>query len=455
MVIKTSIIRLSYSFILLAQLLLAVAVFVRPAQAQTPVGYWTFDDGAGMKAVDSSGNGHTATLVNGVKWVSEPIGNAVSANAAQGQYVLIPAIDLSGTSAVTVTLWANRTYSTIGRHALFEATSNYANSVTGFGFFPDDADCNGIQAALHGDLGYTANCYSQPSSGVWHHLAVVFDKSQTGGEEITFYVDGVLQTANQSLYASTNTNRFGNNLIYLFSRAGITEFTSGMIGDLRIYGSALTAEQIQQIYSSAELGSVSLALSGSGWQQGFDFRNTSTFVTDPSGDTYVLPTTAYPAKGSGVTYGWVKTSLVSARDRNAQLARLAGINYATNGSPATFYVDLPSPGTYSLSLAMGDDGYQQCYTQCQIQFLDGTTVLATLSKGLTRLGYFYDVTGNHWSAAQWPSNNVSQQVTLAGTRLTVVMGLSQSNGDITPLAFLGVAQVSSSPNLAISALRLC
>ena len=356
--------------------------------------------------------------------------------------MLIPAIDLSGTSAVTVTLWANRTYSTIGRHALFEATSNYANSVTGFGFFPDDADCNGIQAALHGDLGYTANCYCQPSSGVWHHLAVVFDKSQTGGEEIKFYVDGVLQTANQSLSASTNTNRFGNNLIYLFSRAGITEFTSGMIGDLRIYGSALTAEQIQQIYSNAELGSVSLALSGSGWQQGFDFRNTSTFVTDPSGDTYVLPTTAYPTKGSGVTYGWVKTSLVSARDRNAQLdPRLAGINYATNGSPATFYVDLPSPGTYSLSLAMGDDGYQQCYTQCQIQFLDGTTVLATVSKGLTRLGYFYDVTGNNWSAVQWPSNNVSQQVTLAGTRLTVVVGMSQSNGDITPLAFLGVAQV--------------
>src|SRR5208283_4855223 len=79
------------------------------------------------------------------------------------------------------------------------------------------------------------------------------------------------------------------------------------------------------------------------WQQGFDFRNTSTFVTDPAGDTYVLSTTAYPTQGSGVTYGWVNTSLVNARDRNAQLdPRLAGINYATNGSPATFYVDLPS-----------------------------------------------------------------------------------------------------------------
>src|SRR5271166_4638146 len=188
------------------------------------------------------------------------------------------------------------------------------------------------------------------------------------------------------------------------------------------------------------------------FQQGFDFRNTSTYVTDPTGDTYVLSTTAYPTKGSGVTYGWVNTSQVNARDRNAQLdPRLAGINYATNGAPATFYVDLPSAGTYNLSLAMGDAGYQGCYTQCQIQFLDGSTVLFTLSEGLTQLGYFYDAKGNNWSAAKWPANNVSQQVTLAGTRLTVVVGLSQGNGDITPLAFLGVAQVSSSGNFAISA----
>jgi hypothetical protein len=54
-----------------------------------------------------------------------------------------------------------------------------------------------------------------------------------------------------------------------------------------------------------------------GWQQGFDFRNTAAFVTDPPGDTYVLPTTKYPTTVNGVTFGWVKTSLVQGRDRNA------------------------------------------------------------------------------------------------------------------------------------------
>ena len=66
--------------------------------------------------------------------------------------------------------------------------------------------------------------------------------------------------------------------------------------------------------------------------------------------------------------------------------------------------------------------------QCQVQFLDGSTVLATVSGGATNGGYFYDATGNNWSAAAWPSSNLSQQVTLAGTRLTVVVGTNKSYG---------------------------
>jgi hypothetical protein len=187
---------------------------------------------------------------------------------------------------------------------------------------------------------------------------------------------------------------------------------------------------------------VTLTVTGSGgWQQGFDFRNTQSFVTDPPGDNYVLSTTAYPTKANGVTYGWVNTNLVQGRDRNAKLdPRLAGVNLITNGSPATFYVDLPSSGTYNLSLAMGDAGYQECWVQCQIQFLDGNKLLATVTRGAINLGYFYDAKGNSWSAAAWPTSNVKQQVTLTGTRLTVIVGTNQASGDMTPIAFLGVSQ---------------
>src|SRR5664279_2536393 len=233
---------------LLVQVVLAVGALATSAHAQAPVGLWKFDDASGTKASDSSGNGRTVTLVNGVGWVTGIIGGAVSANGGKGQYISIPNIDLSGTNAVTVALWSNRTYSTGGGHLLFEATTNFNNSTTGFALLPDDGSCLGISAALRGEAGTTTNCYSQPSSGIWHHLAVVFDKSQTGGNEVAFYVDGVLQTPNRSLFASTNTNNFGNNPIYIFSRGGTSNFDSGLVDDFAIYNSALTAVQIQQMY---------------------------------------------------------------------------------------------------------------------------------------------------------------------------------------------------------------
>ena len=90
--------------------------------------------------------------------------------------------------------------------------------------------------------------------------------------------------------------------------------------------------------------------------------------------------------------------------------------------------------------------------QCQIQFLDGSTVLDTVTVGSEQLGYFYDAQGKNWSAAQWPKSNLSQQVTLAGSRLTVVVGTSKASGDSTPMAFLGVTQLSGgSANYTISA----
>ena len=193
-------------------------------------------------------------------------------------------------------------------------------------------------------------------------------------------------------------------------------------------------------------------LSVSAFSIGFDFRNTATFVMDPPGDTYVLSTTAYPTNFNGVNFGWTNVNVVQGRDRSTQVdPRLAGLNFATNGSPATFYVDLPSSGTYTLALAMGDDGYPACPVQCQIQFLDGSTVLATLMEGPENVGYFYDAQGNNWSAANWPGKNVTLGVAIAGTRLTMILGSNVSNDDYTPIAFLGLTEVTSAPSFLMSA----
>jgi hypothetical protein len=216
------------------------------------VGYWPFEENGGTTAADFAG-ANTASLANGVSWVSGEIGNAIMANG-QNQYAIIPAVDLSGTNAVTVALWVNRTYSTDGGHTLFEAGSSLDNSTTGFGLFPDDQSCGGINVSLKGNVGYNGGCYNQPTSGVWHQLVAVYDKSQNKTNEVTLYIDGILQKPRQPYQSSNNSNKFGYSPIYLFSQGGTTQFTAGSIDDLQIFNRALSASEIQQLYNAAIQG---------------------------------------------------------------------------------------------------------------------------------------------------------------------------------------------------------
>ncbi len=217
------------------------------------VGEWPFDAGSGTTAVDSTGNGHTATLFNGVTWVPGKIGNAISANTTN-QYASTATINLSTTSAVTVAAWVNRTYTSGGTNGntLWEFSTNFNNVSNAFAFFPDEApDCGvtAMEIGIDGNAGYNIKCYTQPTSGVWHHLAVVYDMSQAAANEVNLYIDGVLQTALKQTLNSNNTGTFGSYPLYLFSRAGTTSFSGGQMDDLQLYNRALSATEVKQVFT--------------------------------------------------------------------------------------------------------------------------------------------------------------------------------------------------------------
>ena len=159
----------------------------------------------------------------------------------------------------------------------------------------------------------------------------------------------------------------------------------------------------------------------------------------------VLATTAYPTRGNGVTYGWVATSLVQARDRNAQEdPRLAGMNFATNGSPATFYVDLPSAGTYNLSLAMGDAGYQQCCGAVPDPVPGRQHGAGDGHQGLTQPELFLRCKGEQLVGGGVADEQLEPAGDASGHAADGGGGNESQHGDFTPIAFLGVAQASGS-----------
>jgi hypothetical protein len=212
------------------------------------LGHWTFDEASGPLAADSLG-GLPIMLMNGTTRVAGVAGNAVSADGVD-DWGVTPMLDLSTTATTTVALWVRRTYTLDNNQVLFELGPNFNNSTTGFGLFPDNnAACVGVFIGLVGNVDYSTRCHTQPSSGDWHHLAVIYDKAAAGAAEIILFVDGV-ETPSTLTNIHDNTNLFANDVLYLFARGGITEFLAGDIDELRVFNRGLTAAEVQQVYQA-------------------------------------------------------------------------------------------------------------------------------------------------------------------------------------------------------------
>jgi len=78
--------------------------FIRTASAEL-VGYWSFDEGSGEIAKDSSGNGNDGTLENGTAWTDGQSGYAVQFDGADDCVNLGNAGNLSITDDFTFSMW--------------------------------------------------------------------------------------------------------------------------------------------------------------------------------------------------------------------------------------------------------------------------------------------------------------------------------------------------------------
>jgi uncharacterized membrane protein len=301
----------SHLLLLVVQLAIIAAVLVQFSHAQDSVGLWKFDEGSGTAAFSSSGDGQPAMLSSGLHWIHDSHGWMISANAGNKDFVTVPPVDLTSTHAVTVSLWVNRAYSTDNSGndgALVESGGVNQDSTSGFAILPDDPTCRGIRAWLRGNEGTTENCYTQPTSDTWHHLAVVYDKRLTGGDQVEFYIDGVRQNPTWSVAAATSTDAFGKDPIYLFSHSGGSRFSSGKLRNFAIYNTALSGRQIQQIYNGSNPAIQTQPIS---YVQG-------NYATPQSPQTTVSVTYS-----SAQTAGDLNVVVVGWNDSNATVTRVA------------------------------------------------------------------------------------------------------------------------------------
>ena len=203
---------------------------------------------------------------------------------------------------------------------------------------------------VRGNAGHNMGCFRQPSSGVWHHLAAVLDKSQTAAHEVSLYIDGVLQPRIGTPYSSNNNNGFGNNPIYLFSRGGTQEFSASQMDDLRIYNRALSASEIQQVYGYTSPATLSQPRTPSGAVLTQSTTRTSNLTTRAASktpstlrDLYCLPKTTKAGKGVSCELRVIATSAPSPLHltTNSEAVRIPNLVAARPGqSKITFQVSI-------------------------------------------------------------------------------------------------------------------
>jgi hypothetical protein len=224
-------------FVLAMAVLLLGASAGRAPAADDPylIGWWTFDEGSGTVAKDSSGHNNNGTLNGGPQWVSGYSGGALKLDGTD-DYVDCgndPSLDLT---AWTITFWLNVTqnkdYNAFVVKGL-DAAENY--EVLGF--------ANGsMHMPITFDSG-TRTFVNTPAgiivAGEWAHFA--YSYSSTTGRR--FYKDG------NSVYsdAPAGTPKASTEVLTIGNERPMTRFTNGIMDDVRIYNRVLTAGQVKAV----------------------------------------------------------------------------------------------------------------------------------------------------------------------------------------------------------------
>lgn len=203
---------------------------------------WYKMDGSGtsMTATDSTGNGNDATLNNFTLdgttngWVPGKIGKALQFNGSNN-YISVPAIiSFNNASQFTVSGWLKKPDTNIG----FIVTVFDGRDITskvqilGLGSHLDTVLGDGTQT--HNAYGGTAS----PFDGTWHHFAVTYD-----GTAVMNYIDGKSDSSTAATFTSPATNA-----PLVIGMRGGGAFWNGLLDDIRAYGRALTAAEVQQLY---------------------------------------------------------------------------------------------------------------------------------------------------------------------------------------------------------------
>ena len=217
------------------------------------VGSWNMDEGTGTTVYDGSDEGNDGTLIHDPNWTAGKSGSALQFDGVD-DYVLNNGDNnsLDITEGITLELWINiNSYPGIGAQEAFISrredgqTTNYDLRLDGDGGKISFLYRNSADSAYHRWI--TTN--NVISLNKWHNIVFVYTFGT--GSSAKLYVDGVEKIGSWNLGDGNDAPITNNNILTIGGRADLDvySFIDGCIDSVRIYNSALSAEEVRYHYN--------------------------------------------------------------------------------------------------------------------------------------------------------------------------------------------------------------
>jgi len=205
------------------------------------VGSWTFDEGSGTTAADSSGNGNNGILIGSPTWTTGKYGYALTFDGAN--YVDCGNAASLHVQSYTLSAWIKPSALNDSEHRII-SNGGYGNTDGAVDFV---IASNGKLVVLNQN-GYQDECWSQSGSlfavGTWSHVAATYNA--TNGD-VKLYVNGVAVSTTVNTLRVPNPNPSYNLHIGVMGGPLVMYF-KGSIDEVRVYNRALTPAEISQVY---------------------------------------------------------------------------------------------------------------------------------------------------------------------------------------------------------------
>jgi hypothetical protein len=234
-----------------------------PGKGATLIGHWTFDEGTGNTAFDSSGNGLNGTITNAVYTNGRIGSNALYFNGVDAN-VEVPNNDILVPQTIGISLWFKS--ESIGFVDALDkghgggSSPYFAGYAIQFDYSYSGTGGAGVYGYGSGDAsGFcTVNTNKYLGDNNWHHMVV-----NLGQEGCQIYVDAVLENSisSQGPLVQNDSN------LYFGKHRTVGRYFNGWLDDVRLYNGALSESEVRDLF-----GSGSSPCTGPSWCDGADIN---------------------------------------------------------------------------------------------------------------------------------------------------------------------------------------